>query len=1059
MSNLRMITGALPQLEDALAEAIAAARRRDALAPITVVIGHVLMRPYLRRTLALRGMPQINVHYVRPHELAQQLAGGRAFDRPRLTPGAERLLVREVAEGARGYLAAIAGREGFAEALGRLFRDLEMGAFDAGGFRSAVERVSGEADANGAKLRELARLYSVFRDRLDGFARAADDYRDADPARVEGPLLVYGVWANVRELELRLIERLAAVGVDVTIFLPASGGAADDAVASLRARMAPIASDEHALPVADDSSPPARVAARLFVEPDASRRVDPMDAIELASAPDTLREVWEAARACLRWASQGIRTHEMAVVYRNREPYRALVDEVFREAGIETYLHDGRLLSTHPLGRRLLALLDLAADGTLRRAEVMAFLTETRVSKEVRGAPVGFRPSEWEAFSREAGVVEGIEQWEARLTALAVEKRDQARDEGFEWMAEVAERIDVLRTFVASFAADLEAHPDAASWDEHLAFLRAIASKYASGTEPLLDTLDDLKALAVVRPLATFDVFRRAVRDDLESRDATRVLGEPVREFGRRGVAVIDASSLRHLRFRAVYMLGMAERAWPPPSRPDPLLLEHERRSLNAVGPGTLPLRTQPDNELLTFLLDVQAARERLAISFARADAGGSGRHLPSYFFRSAVEAIEGHPVPFDELESASCVRRLNAGRLWSDDPRVALSLPEYDRGLVHAALDAGTRAPVAALEAATPSFARAIVARRMRWGSALSPFDGVMHQEQALRSAARQSAFQPGRAVSPSALEMYAACPYRYFLHYSLRVEPAEEPEANDRINPLERGTLVHAILERFMRDLGRDDPPRPERRVEHLHRLVAAAREEEAACQRRGVTGRPMIWEMDRLQVEADLVRWYDEEAGDPGALRPGGFEVSFGIERRPNGPRDDCSREEPLELVVGRRTFAFRGRIDRLDWDDARTAFRVIDYKTGSAATRQNTVFDGGRALQLPIYLHAAARALGIAAERGISEYFFVSTKGGFRRKSITGRQLDDLSREFETVLETIATGVEGGMFAPSPDQQTCMFCDYKDICDARITNIMNRKDGDPRGAPFRAMREIP
>jgi len=210
---------------------------------------------------------------------------------------------------------------------------------------------------------------------------------------------------------------------------------------------------------------------------------------------------------------------------------------------------------------------------------------------------------------------------------------------------------------------------------------------------------------------------------------------------------------------------------------------------------------------------------------------------------------------------------------------------------------------------------------------------------------------------------------------------------------------------------------------------------------------------------QVEADLVRWYDMEADDEGAMRPGGFEVSFGPTRASAGPRDACSRDEALDLRAGGRTFAFQGRIDRIDWDDARSSFRVIDYKTGSAYGGKYLVFDGGRALQLPIYLLAAARALGIAPERGVSEYFFVSTKGNFKRKPISGQQLDDLHQDFETVIETIAGGVEIGMFAPSPDQQTCRYCDYQDVCDVRKERIMSRKRADPRGSSFRAMREIP
>ena len=109
------------------------------------------------------------------------------------------------------------------------------------------------------------------------------------------------------------------------------------------------------------------------------------------------------------------------------------------------------------------------------------------------------------------------------------------------------------------------------------------------------------------------------------------------------------------MRFRAVYMLGMAERAWPPPKRPDPLLLEHERRRINAAAQADqrLPLRTSPDEETLTFIMAIEAARERLAISYARAEAGGSGSHLPSYFFRAAAQAIEGRELSVADVEQA----------------------------------------------------------------------------------------------------------------------------------------------------------------------------------------------------------------------------------------------------------------------------------------------------------------------------------------------------------------------------------------------------------------------
>ncbi|MBF6600841.1 MAG: PD-(D/E)XK nuclease family protein [Dehalococcoidia bacterium] len=1058
MPEPRLITGDLASIEAALAEAIAAARPAgDGLAPVTVLVGHVLLRPYLARALARRGLAQMNVRYVLPLDLAAELArDALPRDRARLTREAERLLVRETAESAGGYFAAIAGREGFVRALGRLFRELEGGGFTPDGFRTAAQAVEARLPASARKLGELTRLYRLYEQRRAAFVAPADLYRAADASKFEGPLLVYGVW-SLPELQARLVERIAERHA-ITVFLPASGLDADGAHASLRLRFGAAA--EATTTAAASAGPPLLARSLLDEEPSASGA----DGVGMLSAPDTVREVWEAARACLRWAREGIRFHEMALAYRAADTYRPLIDEIFSEAGIATYLHAGRLLAEHPLGRRVLALLALAADGSFPRARVMEFLTETQLPGETLRAQQYASASEWEAFTRDAGIIDGAEQWDARLRRLAEEKRIESRRDGFEWLASHAERIERFRVFAAEFAARLAARPVEATWCGHLAYLRALAADYAAGVEPIIDALDDLQVLERVHAVVPFEVFCRAVRDDLEARDASRVLNEPVREFGRRGVAVLDVTSLRHLRFRAVCLLGVAERAWPPPPRPDPLLLERERRELNAAGSGVLPLKMEPDDEPLQFWLAAQAATERLQVSYARADAGKSGSRVPSFFFRAVVDALEGRRLAFDALDGSAFVQRLAAGRLAAEDAAEAVTLAEYDRTLVHAYVQHGAGFEnVRALADERPAFGRAMAARQARGSARLTAFDGCMTGAAAQRAARHRSPFAQGRPVSPSRLEMYAECPYRYFLRYTLGVEPLDEPEAVDRINALERGSLVHAILERFMREVCPDDPPRTDARARHIARLLAIVEEEGAAREQRGVTGKPLIWKMDRRLIHEDLVRWYDREARDASGLVPRAFEAGFGPQwYARNGPEDPLSDEQPLVLSAatdaGPREVLVQGRIDRVDWDDARTRFRVIDYKTGK--TKPKMSLDGGKALQLPIYLRAAAQLLGLPAERGEAQYFFVSSAGGFTRPGIHGDASAAADTALAQVLGTIAAGVDDGYFAPNPGDAArhCTYCDYKDVCDARVGPLMQRKAADARAAAFIAMGEI-
>jgi ATP-dependent helicase/DNAse subunit B len=755
-------------------------------------------------------------------------------------------------------------------------------------------------------------------------------------------------------------------------------------------------------------------------------------------------------------------------VYRHRDPYRALVDEIFSEAGIATYLHDGRLLSAHPWGRRLIALLDLAAShDAFQRARVMEFLTETQLPDatrrryEDREKHIFVRPSEWEAYSRDAGIVEGPDQWQTRLRRLADEKREESRNEDREWLADVAARIETFARFAADFHAALAERPAEAAWEEHLRYARSLAGCYAEDTGDVLDALDDLKLIAAVRPRVTFDEFCRAVRDDLDWRDTSNVIKEPVREFGRLGVAVLDASSLRHLRFRAVWLLGVAERAWPPPARPDPLLLEHERRAINAGGAGVLPLRTEPDDETLGFSLALQSASERLGISYARADAGRSGKHLPSYFFRSVAEALAGSPLTVEELEFSAHVTRIEAGRLASGDLNASLSEAEYDRGLMRVATTSTSPAAVNAIGEEAPAFAAAVRARRDRWSARLTPFDGVMGAAEGAEAAAARSPFARGDAVSASRLETYAACPYRYFLRYALGIEPVEEPETVERMDALQRGTLIHEILQKFLDSIGRGDPPADARRAEHVRILLDIARNSGDERVQRGVTGRPLVWQIDKLAIDEDLDRWYGYEVRDAAGsgVLPGAFEAGFG--KMPYGPDDEdraLSTDEPLVLDAAGRPVRLLGRIDRIDWDEERTRFRVIDYKTGKVNRKKASFFERGEALQLPIYLHAAARMLGMSPEAGETQYFYATSRGAFRRHTLDGAGLAAKRAQFEQILSTIAGGVDTGFFAPNPDHDHCRFCDYKDVCDARILRIMQRKSGDARGADYRALEAI-
>ena len=67
-------------------------------------------------------------------------------------------------------------------------------------------------------------------------------------------------------------------------------------------------------------------------------------------------------------------------------------------------------------------------------------------------------------------------------------------------------------------------------------------------------------------------------------------------------------------------------------------------------------------------------------------------------------------------------------------------------------------------------------------------------------------------RVTSATRLEGWAACPFAYLLGNILGVEEVENPEDELQITPREKGSLVHEVLELFIKEvLARPPDARP--------------------------------------------------------------------------------------------------------------------------------------------------------------------------------------------------------------------------------------------------------
>ena len=143
-------------------------------------------------------------------------------------------------------------------------------------------------------------------------------------------------------------------------------------------------------------------------------------------------------------------------------------------------------------------------------------------------------------------------------------------------------------------------------------------------------------------------------------------------------------------------------------------------------------------------------------------------------------------------------------------------------------------------------------------------------------------------RSYSPTALQNFAACPYRFFLQAVLYLRPREELVQLEQMDPMTRGSIFHEIQFRLFGALEAADllpvlPSRVETVFELLDEVLVQSerdyREELAPPIER-------VWRAEFEGLRADLRGWLRQVADEGGQWKPIHAELSFGL-RRSAGP----------------------------------------------------------------------------------------------------------------------------------------------------------------------------
>jgi RecB family exonuclease len=493
------------------------------------------------------------------------------------------------------------------------------------------------------------------------------------------------------------------------------------------------------------------------------------------------------------------------------------------------------------------------------------------------------------------------------------------------------------------------------------------------------------------------------------------------------GIGVGSLFGAAGLDVDVAVILGGAEGVLPPTPHPDPLLNDTHRRSIG------LPTADDQINALRQQFVTVLSGCHGV-VTIPRGDLRATVSNQPS---RWLLPYLDRGPEPTRVTIASSHVAAL-AG--------VAFPSSEAEHRLASLLHHVGGGDTIDSIADRDPVLERALTMRRAREAATITAYDGGL--------GGLDIPTLDGQTVSPTAIESWVACPYAYFVQQLLGVRAVEEPDRIIRIEPTERGSLIHDVLDAFHREVIEGHLAQPTSHgwtEDHRNALLALF---EATCdrtERRGRSGRPATWDTERRRLRTELLRWLD--ADSQVAVGRGSSVVAsehrFGVDAPP----------VTLPLGDGRR-LSLRGSFDRVD-RTATGGLVVTDHKTGKPdAYRKLTPADptlGGTVFQLPSYAAAARSVVGPDDAAVVAEYSMFG-RGDYQRFGFT--ITPDIERLVASQLTDVVDGIESGWFPARPERPgfrlwvSCPYCEPDGLGTTDQWERWQRKRHDPRVARWLA-----
>ncbi len=995
------------EFENSFLEIISQKNSIDPLGTKLILVGSNLLATHLRHALSRYCGGHLNVRFINFLDLA------RAFNQKRLLLGNRRklplfsecLLLSDLCQklppSSRFW--TIREQEGFHQALVLTFHEL---------VENGIVHLENESE----KLDEIGKLFFKHRENyLSTFLTPADEMIEALKSQETVPsifgadrLFCYGFYDLTRAQRL-LLEKCGEFTC-LHAWVPTPGSSVNPIVQKTIQFFEELGLEKRQISAASNPKI-TKISAK----------------ISAMSAGNRLKEPEEVVRWLLRkLEEEPIPLHRIGILLRQPEEFAPLFSEVLDRACIPFYREGGTPLEDVRAGKAFLLFLDLLST-SWNRFDMIHLLSLVPLPEECT-LNMG-EPADWDRWSKEANAVKGPDEFLSKLghhlEQLEQKKNPQApvlkrfleflRKWFYDW-----EQLKSLSQNWTQFGIKC------ADWVQTFFGNDVTSNELAE----ICRSLSDMEDVGVTANIVS-------IRNILRKR--LRIKGLQNKTFQKDGIFLGSILQTRCIPFDLVCIPGLEEGSFPSPPRCDPLILEEERHLLNRSQKSDLRLREMHlFEEQLIFGLALSQARKETLLSYSRFTLLDEKEILPSTFF---IEHAGSN------IEHLSLVR-------WSTPLPPFLDERDWvQREVSHGAFKDGDGflRDLGALYPVTPYISNWVFERTL--GKTWSVYDGLIpHQLLAAHE----------KPYSSSDFSTFAECPYRYFLRNVLKVSSLDSPEDSKELDPMDKGNLIHQILFHLFITLKKNKLlPLSKDNLIHATQHLEKVLEDICSQVRVKLVLNEPLWQIQKELILDDLKALLRQEASDPTGFIPKAFEVRFGMGKT---AREDpeLSTDEELILKTGEDMLRFCGKIDRIDLSADGTKARIIDYKTGSNKKWVDNAFQGGKSIQLAVYLSALPvlmREIDISLSDGI--LLSSSYVHHFKKVWFSGHALKQRKKEFEWILQAISHGIKKGQFIPKPgtDLENCKFCDFKMICGKGILKIFERKCADPVTKDLFDLEKIP